>query len=195
MKTITKTIVVLSLFIGSTAAFAASVSLTPSVGTVQAGDIFSIELSMDASDAPGTHPGEFSGLVALQFDSTYVDFTGFVFAAPASELQAVSVTPSGSDDIVTFGFENATDIGVIGTYSFMVNDSPDPLPAIGTIFQFDVYDADDFFDSFANELGTNQTFAPDFNGTSVTVVPLPAPLVFLLSALITLVPAVRRRVA
>ncbi len=191
------------MFLSSVAAQAASLTLTPSVGTVQAGDIFSIELAMDASDVPGLVPGEFSGLVALQFDSTYVDFTGFSFSSPASELQAVSVTPDGADDVLTLGFESANRVGVIGTYSFAVSDNPDPLSPVGDLFEFNVYDADDFFDSFANEGGAgggNQTFPldPAVVSTSVSVaplsvVPLPAPLPLMLTALLTLVSTVRRR--
>lgn len=195
MKTI-KTIITAAICFVGAAAHAASLTLIPGAPEVQAGDIFSIELHMDATDAPGLQPGVFSGLVALRFDSTYVDFTGFSFAAPASELQAVSVNADGADDIVTFGFQGADRVGDIGTYSFAVNDSPDPLAAIGTIFSFAVYDANDFFDSFANEggpMGGNQTFPIDPGNTSVSVVPLPAPLVLMLTALATLIPAVRRR--
>jgi len=104
----------------------------------------------------------------------------------------VSVVSDGDDDIVTLGFENALDTGVIGTYNFVVNGLPDPVPSIGSVFTFDVYDGEDFFDSFANESPSNQTFAPVFNGASVTVVPLPPALLLLLSAFVTLLPASRR---
>jgi hypothetical protein len=182
------------LALGSLTANAASVSLVPSVSTVGAGGTFSLDLQLSAADRlVSGYVGEFSGLVAIRFNSQFVDFTSFAFSAPATELVGVSVTPDGTDDIVMLGFENALDTGVIGTYSFTVNDLPDPIPPIGTIFTFDVYDADDFFDSFANESPSNQTFVPEFNGTSVTVVPLPMPLVLLLSAFATLLPAVRRR--
>ena len=172
---------------------AASVSLTPSASTVGIGGMFSLDLELSAADrlVPGFE-GEFSGLVAIRFNSQFVDFTNFVFNAPSSQLQAVSVTSAGADDIVTLGFENALDTGVIGTYNFVVNDLPGPVPPIGTVFSFDVYDADDFFDSFANEAPSNQTFVPDFSGASVTVVPLPPALVLLLSAFATLLPASRR---
>ena len=196
MKIIIKTVVLVSSVFAAFAVNAAFLTLTPSVPTVVAGDIFSIELYLDASDAPGQHPSaDLSGRVALQFDSEFIDFTGFAYSAPAIELEAVNVTTLGSDDIVTFGFENATDVGFIGTYSFIVNDSPDPLPALGSIFNFDAYDAkvEDFFDSFSNELGSNQTFplTPEVASTSVSVVPLPAPLLLLLSAFAALLPSIR----
>jgi len=190
---ITRTIIATTLLAFSFTASAASVSLTPSTGEVGVGGAFSLDLELSAADrlVPG-FVGEFSGLVAIRFNSQFVDFTSFVFNAPASELQAVSVVSDGDDDIVTLGFENALDTGVIGTYNFVVNGLPDPVPSIGSVFTFDVYDGEDFFDSFANESPSNQTFAPDFNGASVTVVPLPPALVLLLSAFVTLLPASRR---
>ena len=192
----TRTIIAASLLaLFSVSANAASVSLTPSASTVGIGGTFSLDLELSAADklVPGFEDkDEFSGLVAIRFNSEYVDFTSFVFNLPATQLSGVVVSSVGADDIVTLGFENAPDTGVIGTYNFVVNELPDPVPALGTIFSFDVYDADDFFDSFANESPSNQTFAPDFYGANVTVVPLPPALVFLLSALATLLPTVRR---
>ncbi len=193
MKSIPTITAAALLALYSITANAASVSLVPSASTVGAGDTFSLDLQLDASDqlVPG-FDGEFSGMVAVRFNSEFVDFTSFVFSAPATELSGVSVLTDGSDDIVTLGFENALDTGVIGTYNFVVNDLPGPVPPLGTVFVFDIYDADDFFDSFANESPSNQTFTPVFNGATVTVVPLPAALVFMLSAFATLLPVTRR---
>ncbi len=193
MKSIPTITAAALLAVISVTANAATVSLVPSVSTVAAGDTFSLDLQLDASDqlVPG-FDGEFSGQVAVRFNSEFVDFTSFVFSSPATELSGVSVLTDSSDDIVTLGFENALDTGVIGTYNFVVNNIPDPVPSLGTVLMFEVYDADDFFDSFANESPSNQTFTPVFNGATVTVVPLPPALVFMLSAIASLLPVTRR---
>ena len=56
-----------------------------------------------------------------------------------------------------------------------------------------VGDIDDFFGTFANDIPTNQAFIPDFIGTSVFAVPVPATAWFIASGLAVFASFARRR--
>jgi hypothetical protein len=148
------------------AANAASVQLQPE--TAQVAGTFDIDLYLNATDSVGGHPGQFSGRVVIEYDPTLVSFVGFSYDAPASELYAVDQTDFGFHETVSLGFKNALDDTVIGSYTFNL------LPGASGVIGFSVYDYNDAFGSFANELPTNYSFVPSFVGTEVTVVPLPA---------------------
>lgn len=164
----------------STTALAASVSLVPSSATVVEGGVFSIDLTMNAADAPGSHPGLFGGEIIIDFDPSLVSFSvsDFSINAPATLQSGPTIGSNGGLQTVTIGFDNALDIGVIGTFSFTATGS------VGSMIGFSLDDPG-FFSSFANALPSNTPFTPNFFGTTVeiTAVPVPAAAWLMLSAL------------
>lgn len=149
---------------------AASVRLLPVSTTVAQNDIFTVSLDLDASDAPGSHPGLYMGEVIIDFDPAALTYEGFSFTAPVTQKNAPVSDSSGSRQTVTLGFQNATDLGTIGSFSFRA------IGNAGTSTSIGIADADDFFGTFVNTLPTNQRFFPDFHATTLelTAVPLPA---------------------
>lgn len=149
---------------------AASVHLLPASPSVMQGDVFTVSLSLDASDAPGSHPGLYMGDVVVDFDPAEISYEGFAFMAPVTQKNAPVTGASDGRQTVTLGFQNATDSSIIGTWSFRAIGSAGVSASIG------IADADDFFGTFVNALPTNQRFFPEFQATTVelTAVPLPA---------------------
>ncbi len=166
----TRQIVIALLAFAALGAEAASVHLVPSSVTVKQGNVFTVSLSLDASDAPGTHPGLYIGEVVIDFNPTDISYEGFVFTAPVTQKNAPVIGASGGRQTVTLGFQNATDLSTIGTYTFRAVGSAGVSTSIG------IADADDFFGTFISTLPTNQRFDPEFHDTTVdvTAVPLPA---------------------
>jgi hypothetical protein len=159
----------------SLSAGAATVQLQPDSAEVLGS--FDIDLHLNAVDTGGNHPGQYSGRVVIEYDPALVSFTGFTFASPVSELYAIEQINNGSYETVSLGFENALDDSLIGSYSFSA------LPgAVGTV-NFTIYDYDDVFGSFVNESPANLGFEPEFLGADVTVVPVPAAIWLMGSAL------------
>ena len=177
MKTINKILLTTALSALAWQANAASVSLVPASTEVDPGAAFAVALELDAADAPGGRPASISGLVAITYDVSQVQYDGFDFGAPPDELEAPQVTVDGSIATLTLGFLNAPESVTIGTINFTA------LAAPNDIITFGLADGDDFFGSFANEFPSNQPFTPDFNGTQVSVVPLPASAWLMLSGL------------
>lgn len=149
---------------------AASVHLLPASPSIMQGDVFTVSLSLDASDAPGSHPGLYMGEIVVDFDPTALDYESFSFTAPVTQKNAPVSGSSGGRQTVTLGFQNATDLGTIGSFSFKA------IGGAGTSTSIGIADADDFFGTFVNTLPTNQRFFPEFHATTVelTAVPLPA---------------------
>jgi len=175
----------------ATTALAASVSLVPSSTTVVEGGVFTIDLTLSAADAPGSHPGQFGGEVIIDYDPNLVSFSvsDFSINAPATLQSGPTIGSNGGLQTVTIGFDNALDVGVIGTFSFTATGS------VGSMISFGLDDPG-FFSSFANALPTNTPFTPDnFFGTTVeiTVVPVPAAAWLMLSALGAVGLGARRR--
>lgn len=163
--------IVITLLAGAAlSAEAASVHLLPSSASVRQGDTFAVSLSLDASDAPGSHPGLYLGEVVVDFDPAEIAYEGFAFMAPVTQKNAPVTGASGGRQTVTLGFQNATDLGTVGTYTFRA------IGGAGVSASLGIADADDFFGTFVNTLPTNQRFFPGFDGTTVelTAVPLPA---------------------
>lgn len=154
---------------------AASVHLLPPSPGIMQGDAFTVSLSLDASDAPGSHPGLYMGEVVIDFDPAEISYEGFAFLAPVTQKNAPVTGASGDRQTVTLGFQNATDLGTIGSFSFKA------IGSAGTSSSIGIADADDFFGTFISTLPTNQRFIPEFIGTTITVVPLPAGLWLLAS--------------
>lgn len=151
-----------------TLASAASLTLVPSAGTVAQNGVFTVNLMLNAADAPGAHPGLFGGEIVIDFNSTLLSFGGFTPTAGVSYFAPPVITNSGNTRSVSFGFDNAARMGSVGTFSFTALGGPGSLAQIGLV------DADDFAGSFASYVPTYQRFYPNFAGADVNVVPLPA---------------------
>jgi len=162
-----------------------TVQLVPSAGNVAQNSLFTVALEMDASSAPGTHPGLFSGEVIVSFDLTKLTYNSFTLAGGLSYYLSPVVATNGNTRTVHFGFENAPDIGTIGTFSFSAIGSPGSLAMIG------LADGDPIPGSFINTVPTNQRFYPTLTGTQVNIVPAPAGVWLLGTAVGAL--AIRRR--
>ena len=177
---------VVALLLCFTAAQAASVSLVPDAAAVDNGAVLNVDLNFNAPDAPGATPGSFDGIILLQYDPTLVMFEGFSFSDPAVALHPLDPISLG-DGTVEVGFQNALNVGTIGTFTFTV------LGLNGDVINLSIADADDFFGSFVNTVPTIQPVDPDFNGTSVNVVPIPAAVWLFVSALGLAAGVARRR--
>ncbi len=175
-KTFLLAVTMLVLGLSSIGSRAATVTLVADSSTVFEGDSFTVALVMNAADAPGDHPGAFSGEVTLGFDPGLARFDGFAVMNPAQLFMPATESPAGN---VSLGFFNAADISVIGVFTFTA------LGSDGDLINFSLADSDEFFGSFFNESPSNQPFTPEFSGTSVAIqkVPLPATLWLLLSGL------------
>lgn len=151
-----------------TLANAASLTLMPSASTVAQNGAFTVNLVLNAADAPGAHPGLFGGEIVIDFNSTLLSYGGFTPTAGVSYFAPPVITNNGNNRSVSFGFDNAVDVGTVGIFSFTALGGPGSLAQIGLV------DADDFSGSFASYLPTLQRFYPNFAGAEVNVVPLPA---------------------
>lgn len=169
------------------AAQAASLALVPSATSVAQNGTFTVNLVLNAADAPGAHPGLYGGEIIVDFNKTLLTYGSFTLASGLSFFSSPVVASSGNTQTVTFGFENAPDTGTVGTFSFTAIGPVDSLATIG------LADADDFSGSFASYVPTYQRFYPTFTGAQVNVVPLPAGIWLLGTAVGALV--ARRRFA
>lgn len=161
----------LLLIAAASTAQAASLTLVPSASTVAQNGAFTVSLVLNAADAPGAHPGLFGGEIIVDFDMTLLTYGGFTLASGVSYFPVAGVpviATSGNTQTVRFGFENAVDVGTVGTFSFTAIGNPGSLALLG------LADADDFSGSFANNDPTNQRFDPTFVDAQVSIVPLPA---------------------
>lgn len=180
----------LLLTVAGNAAQAASLALVPSATTVVENSAFTVDLLLNATDAPGGHPGLFSGEIIVDFDRTLLTYTGFALG-PGVNFVPVGATPSvatsGNTQTVRLWFENAPDVGPVGTFSFTAIGTPGSVATLGLV------DADDFSGSFVNKFPTDQRFYPVLTGTQVNIsaVPLPAGIWLLGTAVAAL--AARRR--
>lgn len=189
MKTIKLSIAACLLALAATSGNAASITLLPSVDTVGEGAMFDIALVLDATDTLGAHPGSFSGIVTIEYDPGQVSFDGFSYMAPTVDIAGPpDVLTSSGSETVTLDFTGTSDTGTVGTFSFTT------LALAGSTINFSFVPS--FTGGFANELPTNTPFdiaAEDLIGASVSVVPLPASVWLMLSALGMAVGFVRRR--
>jgi len=167
----------MALALAATTAQAATIALLPSSATVAQGAAFTVDLNLDASDAPGAHPGLYGGQIVLDFDPGQLQYTGFTLANGVSFFSAPVVGSSGDRTTITLGFDNAADTGRVGTFSFTT------LPSAGTTATLNIEDSDQFFGTFVSYTPTYQPFYPTFVDTSVQVVPLPGAAVLFLTAL------------
>ncbi len=176
----------LLLIIAGATAQAASLTLVPSAATVAPGGAFTVNLVLDATSAPGTHPGIFSGQILLDFDNSELTYGGFVASSDVTFYLALTGATTGNTQTVGFGFVKPGDVGTVGTFSFTA------LGAPGTLAELGLVDGDNFFgSSFVNNIPTEQRFTPLITGAQVSIVPLPAGLWLLGTAVGAL--ALRRR--
>lgn len=155
-------------------ASAATVSLVPASSSVAEGGVFSVDLVLDAQDAPGVHTESFQGFVNVTFDSTKVQYGSFVFNSPAEQFGGID---TATDGLVSFGFDKSTDDQVVGTFTFTA------LASAGDTILLNVADAVPVLGSFVNTNPTITPFTPDFAGGQVNVVPIPAAAWLMLSGL------------
>jgi hypothetical protein len=179
---------------------AASLVLKPAPGMLVAGDAIQIgqggtinldlQLVLDEGEAL---PGAYGGAIAVSYDSRQFDFAGFAPNGVTYFCQdpqppggcAPVVTTTGFAETVQFGFDYANNTDVVGTFSFIANGG------IGSIATLGLADEDDFFGTFFRYEPTYQPMELQFSGASVAVVPLPASVWLLGSAIGAL--AARRR--
>jgi hypothetical protein len=163
---------------------AATVSLVPEDPVVAPGSI-TVDLVLEASDvADGCDPrcSDFAGHVVVSFDPAGLTFVGFAAEQPANLI----VGPTTETGTVTIGFDDALESGIVGSFEFLVTAEPGTGVALG------LADTQPLLGSFEYEQPTNQFFFPDFVGTELQVVPLPAAAWLFLSALGAAVARVRR---
>lgn len=187
MKTIYSSVIgVAVVLLSSIGAQAATVSLVPNTTVVENGDALSVDLLLNAPDAPGELPGAFQGTVFLTYDPTLAMFDSFAFSDPAGPFD-IGNPVTLDTGTVEVEFRNALNIGTIGTFTFNV------LGMDGDVIDLTVRDGDDFFGSIVNTVPSNQPVAAAFEGTTVNVVPIPAAVWLFMSALGLAAGVARRR--
>ncbi len=177
----------LLLIAAGSSAQAASLTLVPSANPVVQTGAFTVNLVLNAADAPGWHPGLHSGAIAVDFDSTLLAYNGFTLASGLIYFSPLAVTSSGNTQTITLGFQNAPDTGTVGTFSF------NAIGPVGSLATLGLVDGDDLFGSFVNKAVSDTPYTPAFVGTQVSIsaVPLPAGIWLLGTAVGAL--AARRR--
>jgi len=166
----------------------ATISLSPSSALVTQSQSFTLDLLLSAADAPGNHPGAMSGEVIISYDPTLVSYQAgsLSLGSGVSLYLPLSVGSDNGLQTLTFGFQDAADVGSVATLAFTA------LGAAGSTINFGLADNDDFAGSFINADPTNQRFYPGITGTSVQVVPLPGGAWLALTAFAALAGRVRR---
>ena len=178
---------------------AATLALQPAAGMSVVGDVIQIgaggTVNLDLRlvlDGDDELPGDYGGAIVVSYDSRQFDFAGFApngvtyfcnNPVPPGGCAPV-VTTTGFAETVQFGFDYANNTNVVGTFSFIANSGMGDIATLG------LADEDAFFGTFF-EYYTYQPMELDFSGASVAVVPLPASVWLLGSAIGAL--AARRR--
>ncbi len=118
-------------------ATAASISLTPSSATVEAGSEFELAFGLDATpeagDPNGLHPGSFFGEVRLDYDPDLLTFTAH--SDQLQRLGTVTETLADGREAIRFEFSDVTfnsqpDAGVVGLFTFQANADLDSIATI-----------------------------------------------------------------
>ncbi len=179
MRALVQKIMGIAILLLSANAMAVTISLIPSSTTVGLGSGFTVALFMNADDAPGTHPGIYSGGLIIDYDPAQLTLNGFTPSAP-TVVSSETPGTSGSRNTVTYLFNDiffntSPDQGTIGSFSFTAL-------SIATVADLNIADANPL-GSWVNENPTIIDFIPIMTGTSVTMVPLPGALWLMLSGL------------
>lgn len=156
------------LLIAGGTAQAASLTLVPANSAVARNGSITLDLVLDATDAEGPHPSLFGGEIIVDFDKTLLSYGGFTLTSGLTFFSSPVLATSGNTQTVTFGFENAPDTVKVGTFSFTA------IGSVGSLATLGLADADDFSGSFINYGPPDTRFYPDFTGAQVSIVPLPA---------------------
>ena len=177
-------------------ATAASIALTPSSSTVQAGDEFELEFFLDGSpevnDPNGPHPGNFCGEVRIDYDPNLL-----TFRAQSEQLQRLDPAPerlANGREVIFFEFDGVIfneqpDAGVVGMFTFQARADLDTTATIN-IADNDVLGST--FINHADPPGNVNEFTVAPSSASVQIqpsptaappVPLPAAAWLFLSAL------------
>ncbi|MDG1463272.1 MAG: VPLPA-CTERM sorting domain-containing protein [Gammaproteobacteria bacterium] len=168
-------------------ALAATVSLVATSSEVETGELFTVDLVLDAADAPGNHPGSFRGKVTVDFGSN-ASYDSFSYSGPAVALGAESTTAT----TVSLGFDSANDVGVIGTFQFTSSG------AAGDTITLGIQDRLLFLGSFFNTDPVVTAFTPEFFGNSIDITdvpPIPVPgAVWLMGSALGFLGFMRRRI-
>jgi hypothetical protein len=166
---ITRTIAALLLLAAAGSAQAASLALVPSATSVAPNATFQVNLVLDAGDVPLIpHPNQYGGAIVVTYDTSQLQFGGFVLNGALDYFEPVSTASAGGTGTITFGFDNAPDSGTVGIFTFTA------LGPAGSVASLNLEDADDFSGSFASYVPAYQRFYPAFVDAQVSVVPLPA---------------------
>lgn len=180
----------LLLALAGAPAGAASIYLQPSSDTVVVDELFTVSLLINASDAPGAHPGLYGGEVVVDWDPTQLAYVDFGLSGGVNFFSGPTQGTAGALQTVTIGFDNAPDTGTVGTFTFRVVGPPEVVASLG------IADSDAFFGTFAAYVPTYQPFYPTFTGTSVTtVIPLPGAAWLFMAGVAAALGRARRRTA
>lgn len=149
---------------------AATITLSPSAPDLAPNSTFTVNLLLDASDAPGSHPGLYVGKVILDFDPAKVAYQSFAFTSPVGPLSGGNpvLGTSGSRQTVVIGFTGASDTSQIGTFTFLAGANPG-----GTTLGLAEYQP--FPGTFFSKLPTDQRFHPVASGASLSISAVPLP--------------------
>lgn len=172
-------------------AVAASISLTPSSSTVQAGSEFDLEFFLDATPAArnpnGPHPGNFCGEVRIDYDPNEL-----TFRASTDQLQRLDPeieTLPGGREVIRFIFEDVSfgtqpDAGVVGLFTFQANADLDRTATVNIADNFPLGSFDNHAGPQPNEFFVAPSSARVLVGAQTAPpVPLPAAAWLFLSAL------------
>ena len=193
MNRIFKLSILLGLSMSISPAFSASVLLVPEVEAIAPGTV-EVELVLEASDvADGCVPrcSDFSGGVEISFDADSIRLVSVTPVAPAVIVEDILlpgpfVVPEDGIGPVSFGFEDALELGTVAILEFQVIAEAGETVAIG------VDDSWPLVGTFEYSFPTIQFFNPDFVGTELRFVPVPAAAWLFLSALAAVAARTRR---
>lgn len=181
----------------ATLALRPSANMTVLDGVVQVAEGGTVNLDLqlvlsEAELASGDY-GLYGGAIVVSYDARLLTFAGFTpndvtyFCDPLPAAGcAPIVTTSGFTESVEFGFDNAYGTNVVGTFDFTSRGEVGDLALLG------MADADDFFGTFLHYYTYQPMEGLVFSGASVAIVPLPASVWLLGTAVAAL--ATRRRV-
>jgi hypothetical protein len=181
MRAQIKTIIGIAIFFFSANTMGVTISLDNIPASVAVGNDFSVDLFMDADDAPGEHPGAYSGQIIIDYDPAQLRLNSFLPVLPGVLLDSLELSsgPCISGNTVCYELNNIVfttpDQGTIGTFSFT---------ALTVTSDAAVHIADaNALGSWVNLYPSVIDIDPVFNGTSTTIVPLPGALWLMLGGL------------
>ena len=152
----------------SLGAGASTIALQPSAALVPQASTFTVDLSLNAAGV-GDHPGRYGGQIVIDFDPALITYNSFALASGLSYFSNPAVGSASGRQTVTLGFDNAADVGRVGTFNFTAIGTPGSIATIG------LADADSFFGTFVTYTPTYHAFSPAFSSTSIQVSAVPLP--------------------